>query len=640
MSIGLGEIVYFALKPVLKIYLILTVGYLLAKYNVVGVEAARSISNMVVNAILPCLVFNKIVANIQAKDIKEIAVIVLSACILFCLGALASIIIKYTLPVPKKWVWGLRFAGLFPNISDLPIAYVQSMGTGIIFNSDSVDKGVAYCCIFLTTQSFLMMNFGMFRLVGLDFREKLDDIESSSSTSSAEQTHPKEEENSSPFSNSIGNTETKNDVSSVSSSDSKDSSIAAPKPAMTIDHPVANTVATNTALNTGVTHVENDVDDEDENALESLSESDLGSTDQLEIHRPQLFRKGTSASSDVRNRSPNDPKPLTRAKTASSNGTYDGTNAALNRTTSLSLTPTNLTSITSHSSQYNRSRRRRRSQTINDVISEYSVVERVRTGDLDLTRPLTLTADIGEENAALGDDDNSSVSSHPSANTAGSNERNSLSLARTATNKSLRKVDSWFHRHKLGWLEYIAINCFRPASLGAMLGIICSMIPWVQALFVKTYVHVHNAPDQLPVLNFLMDATAYIGNACVPLGLLLLGGTIARLQVNELPKGFLSVAFTMAGIRLAVIPIIGVLWANKIYSMKWIESDIAKLVVIITFAMPSATAQVYFTAFFTPVDGPHLQMDCLSVLFLVQYIFLWITLPFVVSYALKVDIKV
>lgn len=601
MSISLGAIIYVALKPVFKIYAILFIGYLLAKFNVVSVETARGISNMVVNAILPCLVFNKIVGNITARDIKEVGVIVLTGILLFAIGCVCSLIVKVVLPVPKKWTMGLVFAGLFPNISDLPIAYVQSLGSGLVFNSDSVNQGVAYCCIFLTTQSFLMMNFGMFRMVGLDFKDTNEDEENlpASSDKSLPISSPPLESsfvaNDSAGSSSLNKNIITNDLGNRKKIDT-------PR-----DHSTGEAV-------------------EESLELESLTESDLASSTNLEGEGPITY-----SSSDPRRTS----KWLFPRSGASSHET-DSSISADNLSTAQSGNRASRSSSLATSTYINpnntvgRVRRRKQSQAIDDVIGEYSVVNRVRTGELDLTRPLTLTADIGQENTILLGETGEEVMDPDS---------HSLRLVRTVTNKSLSNVDGWFQRHKLGWLQYILINFFRPASLGALLGIICAMIPWVQALFVNTYVHVHDAPDGLPVLNFVMDFTSYIGNACVPLGLLLLGGTIARLRVRSIPKGFLKIAIAMSIFRLAIIPIIGVAWANKVYDMGWITDDISKLVIVITYAMPTATAQVYFTAFFTPLEGPHLQMDCLSVYFLIQYLLLFITLPIVVSYTLKVDLQ-
>lgn len=176
--------------------------------------------------------------------------------------------------------------------------------------------------------------------------------------------------------------------------------------------------------------------------------------------------------------------------------------------------------------------------------------------------------------------------------------------------------------------------------MGALLGIICALIPWVQACFIDTYVHVHKALDNLPVLNFIMDFTSYIGNACVPLGLLMLGGTLARLEVESIPKGFIKTVLLLTLFRLVVIPIIGIAWANKLYEINWLDNEVSKFIMILTWSMPSATAQVYFTAFYSPVVGSHKQMDCLSIFFLVQYGVLFITLSIVVTYTLKVYLHV
>lgn len=154
MSLSLGAAIYIALKPIFKIYTIMLVGYLVAKFDIVSMENAKGISNMVVNAILPCLTFNKIVSNISWRDIKEIGVIILSAFILFVLGATGALFTTFATTVPKKFFWGLIFAGFFPNISDLPIAYIQSMGNGSIFTAEEADKGVAYSCIFFIYSKF------------------------------------------------------------------------------------------------------------------------------------------------------------------------------------------------------------------------------------------------------------------------------------------------------------------------------------------------------------------------------------------------------------------------------------------------------------------------------------------------------
>ncbi|EDO15147.1 hypothetical protein Kpol_397p6 [Vanderwaltozyma polyspora DSM 70294] len=585
MSVDLGAAIYIAIKPILKIYCIIFVGYLLARFKIVTTEIARGISNMVVNAILPCLTFNKIVSNISWRDIKEIGVILLSAVILFSVGTVCSLITNFATKAPKQWFWGLIFAGLFPNISDLPIAYVQSMGNGTIFTAAEADKGVAYSCIFLTAQSFLLMNFGLWRLVGLDFKNAK-----------------------------------KNDTESTVE-DSSTSSEAEHKFVPSTQVPIQSKSKNNDYL--GENHMEHTY--EEMQSIRSLPNTE------------SLTRSINSTSTDPEEYSVRSLNPDNFIRNSTSLDAYKVFSAAsspafLERSIENPL-ENNLEESTEGNTDL---RRRRRKSSVNNVIEEYSEVTRIKTGELDLSKPLTLLEDIGTHNVTITktSEGNTSVSDGMEENyTNDSNSENAPHSIRAKFNKFMTD-------HKLEWLVYIGINFFRPASLGALLGIICALIPWVKALFVPTYVHVHMAPDGEPVLNFLMDFTAYIGNACIPLGLLMLGGTLARLEINTLPEGFLKTAVAMTVFRLMVLPIIGVAWANKLMDINWMATAIGKFVMILTWSMPSATAQVYFTAFYTPLEGDHTQMDCLSVFFLMQYTVLFITLSFVVTYTLKVDLKV
>lgn len=585
MSVSLGAAIYIAVKPILKIYTIMAVGYLLVRFDIVSMETSRGISNMVVNAILPCLTFNKIVSGISDKDIKQIGVIVLSAVLLFTVGGSCALLTKLVTPAPKKWFWGLLFGGIFPNISDLPIAYVQSMGNGSIFTSAEAEKGVAYCCIFLISQSFLMMNFGLWRLVGLDFKDR--DIAES-----------EREENSLSAKNSLG----------------KDDDLGSENQAQGGNHVIENQRSY-------------ELRSFSSNAIESDNE-----VLQTDGSRPGSRSLSCSRASSVKSLSGLPRKSADvdlEAQTRSSDPT------ARERLRIKRYSTADVVGVPHKPSRHNsrRSSLRKRKPSISDVVLEYSVADQIRDGEIDLSRPLTLTEDLGHRNSTFR------TMTHEDESDSNTSVEENQEYTVTRTQTSAGRIGRFLKHHKMGWIEYAVINFIRPASLGALLGIIVAMIPWVKALFVPTDVHVHNAPDGLPVLNFLMDFTAYIGNACVPLGLLLLGGTIARLEIGKLPKGFLRVAVLMTVFRLMVIPIIGVAWANKLYEINWLDNVIGKFIVILTWSMPSATAQVYFTAFYTPLEGSHLQLDCLSVFILMQYSILFITVPFVITYTIKVDLQ-
>ncbi|CAL9737146.1 protein Ecm3p [Monosporozyma servazzii] len=617
-SIDVGAAIYIALKPILKIYTIIFVGYLLAKFKIVTMETARGISNMVVNAILPCLTFNKIVTNISWRDIKEIGVIVLSALILFSLGTLCALVTNYVTPVPKKWFWGIVSVGLFPNISDLPIAYVQSMGSGAIFSEAEADKGVAYSCIFLFTQSFLMMNFGLWRLIGLDFRDKdhkkVEDVD----TDLEEGSNLSDAASSIIENNGQDNTE-------------KTPTLSRPEPAY-FDPSIVEE------------HEMSSIDSEafisddasDNNSNSSVDKNSHVGKSQFDYIRPFEDHHRSSKSKERSHSTSMRIHPDLNHVLSSPSILENREEYNLQRRGSMG----------SFSIKRRRGSRNSTTNSVNEMVAEYSVVNKIRTGEIDLDRPLTVMEDVGAGNSRLATaltnaESDEDANNRASINTTGTNSFDLDRIPTAASDVSKHtKRKQFIKKYHLGWLVYFGVNFIRPASLGALLGIICALIPWVKACFVNTYVHVHNAPDGKPVLNFLMDFTGYIGNACVPLGLLLLGGTLARLQVSSLPKGFVRSAIMMSIFRLVVLPIIGIAWANKIYDLNWLDNRMSKFIMILTWSMPSATSQVYFTAFYTPLEGEHIQMDCLSVFFFTQYSILFITLSIVVTYTLKVELHV
>lgn len=651
MSLDVGAAIYIALKPILKIYTIIFVGYLLAKYDIVSMNTAKGISNMVVNAILPCLTFNKIVSNISWRDIKEIGVIVLSAILLFSVGAACSYITNKTTPVPKNWFWGIMFCGIFPNISDLPIAYVQSMSGGLIFTTDEADKGVAYTCIFLFTQSFMMMNFGMWRLVGLDFREKINKVDTKVEDEEIED-QPNDQ-----FSSLPGTTTTSEVSSMVKNTEPNHNELFQEDSSPTMKE-IRSAIEFDQSVREDMEldSIDSEIFD-NENANHNNNEELENGSKHFEYIQP--FEQDSDSRSSSKERITKFPKRnqslLSRIISSPSvleNGDDDSIFSRRNfkRHTNVDFSNKVIND------------KRFRKSTLKDVIAEYSAVEKIKTGELDLSRPMSIIDDVGNTNTKIGehimssneevydipeiDDEEMQRTSIKEVESTHSDTTND-SLQRSDTiqtnsrTRFKRKLQHFIKKYKLGWLIYIAINFIRPASLGALLGIIVALIPWVKACFVNTYVHVHKAPDKEPVLNFLMDFTGYIGNACVPLGLLLLGGTLARLEINSLPKGFIRSAVLMTIFRLVVLPIIGIAWTNKLTQINWLETRVSRFIMILTWAMPSATAQVYFTAFYTPTEGDdHVQMDCLSVFFIIQYSILFITLSIVVTYALKLELHV
>lgn len=167
-DLPLGQVIYTAVKPIFKIYLIMAVGFYLARKNILTVDTSRNISSIALNVLIPSISFQKIVTNINNTMIKEIATIVIVGFFMMFSQALIIFGVGVAAGCPRNWWGGLILCGLLPNISDLPIAYLQTMETAGIFAN--VDLGVSFVMIYLCLQMIIQFPAGSYRLVEWDFK--------------------------------------------------------------------------------------------------------------------------------------------------------------------------------------------------------------------------------------------------------------------------------------------------------------------------------------------------------------------------------------------------------------------------------------------------------------------------------------
>ncbi|SCU88214.1 LADA_0E08856g1_1 [Lachancea dasiensis] len=550
MSLTLGQAVWASIKPIIKIYLIIGCGFGLARLDILTIEATKSISNIVLTLLLPCLSFNKIVGNIEVQDIKDVGIVCLSAVLVFGTGVFFAFVIRSFMPVPKRWRGGILAGGMFPNISDLPIAYLQTLDEGLVFTVEQGNKGVAIVIIFLAMFSLTLFNLGGFRLIESDF--KYHDQESALVDENYEMTD-------------------KRNVSSHGSS----------------------SVEPKTGADEYTTH-ENGSNDR--NTLPSLTPQDSGGSQQSEVSIDS-----------------NQPKPLHHEGSVTNRSSRRRSNVSSMHTQELPEYPSqdmaNLIRQYSNVDQFGR--RSTGNQSSQSVTRQASIVERIKYSGL--TRMLTSDAAVGAQDVQ----------------------------------ESGRALPSWLYRlSPTPYIVFFIKNCLRPCSLAVIAGLIVAFIPWVKALFVTTSntPDIKGAPDAQPALSFIMDFTSYVGAASVPFGLLLLGGTLGRLKIKKLHPGFWKSAAILVALRLCLMPVFGVLWCNRLVKAGWANWDddaMLLFVICIDWALPSMTAQIYFTASYTPTDAVDtVQLDCISFYLMIQYPVMAITLPVLVTYFLKVQMKV
>lgn len=545
-------IIYASVKPIFKIYFIIGIGFYLARRNILTVTTCRDISDAIVTAIMPCLIFNNVVTNLKSSDIKNIGIIFFEGTILFAVGALCSLVTYYVCRSPKRWFGGLISVGLFPNISDLPIAYLQTLSkTGSLFSAEEGDKGVAYVCIFLASQVFYQFSLGLFRLVRYDFRDELDrkplDEEEEIDTTQLHSTS----------SNSPHTTKEHHHESLASDEESASSEEHQGEPQTLFGELLESRQHGEFLMQR---------DQENRSVSHSMNSNDLDSIDSS-----MRQRRGTNTSNATM---------------------YYSLHQSTSRSADL---------------------RRAKSQDVEDVIHEYSEFERLKTNEARSTH--SGVSEIGIEIEPLA-------------------RKEQLEKEEEISKSPSRTMRYW----KM-FLNTI-VNFKAPNSVSLIVSLIIAMSPPLKALFVKSNFYMPSAPDEMPPLSFLMDLASYVGAASVPLGLLLLGATIARLKVNLIIPGFWKTILAVTASRLIIMPIFGVGFTTGLYKAGWFGDDkLVRFVSVLEFGLPNATALVYFTAFYTDPNSPeHLQMDCLAMVLLAQYSILFITLPFLITFTMKVSL--
>lgn len=123
-----------------------------------------------------------------------------------------------------------------------------------------------------------------------------------------------------------------------------------------------------------------------------------------------------------------------------------------------------------------------------------------------------------------------------------------------------------------------------PISITICLCLPISLVPQLKALFVQVpNVHMPPAPDGQPPLAFIQDIATFIGAASIPIGLICLGSSLARLNVplnqwRTLPVGAI---LSMTIGKLIIIPVIGVFICKGLVQSGVIFQD-DKVLVFIT----------------------------------------------------------
>ncbi|GAA5820326.1 hypothetical protein JCM11251_005576 [Rhodosporidiobolus azoricus] len=166
-----------------------------------------------------------------------------------------------------------------------------------------------------------------------------------------------------------------------------------------------------------------------------------------------------------------------------------------------------------------------------------------------------------------------------------------------------------------------------PPTVALLVALVISLVPTLRALFVlpedSNASFQPTAPDGDPPLAILYDTADFIGGASIPIGLSVLGASMAKLKIPRpitlLP---LSSVLAMAVIRLALVPIIGYFFVEQLVKSGMVARDNAVLRFVLTLlsCVPTATTQVAYTQIFAP-PGTESNADLIAAYLIMQYLF-------------------
>lgn len=563
-------IIYSSVKPIFKIYAIISVGFYLAKKNILTISTCRDISDLIVTAIFPALIFNNIVSNLKSLDIKNLGIIFFTAILLFSIGFLLAVATFFVTKSPRRWAGGLLSVGLFPNISDLPIAYLQTLSkTDAIFTLEEGNRGVAFICIFVAAQIFFQFSLGLYKLVEYDFR-KTNDVEQNN-----DEVVMNIDIHDGTKAEIMGEDSTKANILTNQVFNDSERLVQVRNENTTNDSSIVN------------------IDQQNQNTSPCDDKSSIKKRNTTSLAPISIVSSRTDHANlkeEISNSTPESTLEKDSSSISSISSSVSVPESVHPQTNILQMIPSRIAESRAH-----------RSESINEVINQYSDFNHLKD-----------SAEIRKTNLI------------------------------NQTSIKLKKSIATIAKSKLkARLKDMGKNFLSPNSLSLIIAIAIAMAPPLKALFVSVKSpNIHPAPDGQPPLSFIIDIASYLGQACVPLGLLLLGATISRLKVKNMYPGFWKTAAMITISRLVILPICGVGITTGLNNLGWYDDDqLFRFVSVLEFGVPSATSLVYFTAFYTdPNSETHLQMDCLAICLIFQYLILFITLPFLVTFTLKVSL--
>ncbi|VDC03200.1 unnamed protein product [Peniophora sp. CBMAI 1063] len=166
-----GALIWISIRPLIRTFGIIGAGFALTRADLFPVEAARGVGQMILNIVMPCLLFSRIVPAFDSQNVKNIGPLVVVSLVLGILGFIIAWLVKKWFWVPHRFRHGILAAGAWGNIGDIPTAIALGITANAPFNGTQDENlAVAYIAVFILVFFVTLFPMGGLNLIASDFK--------------------------------------------------------------------------------------------------------------------------------------------------------------------------------------------------------------------------------------------------------------------------------------------------------------------------------------------------------------------------------------------------------------------------------------------------------------------------------------
>jgi len=81
--------------------------------GILSAEATRANAGILINLLLPMLIFSAVTTSFDASNIKSVVALVVTGVLYMFMGLAYGFLVRWLTPVPKSWKWGVLITGMW-----------------------------------------------------------------------------------------------------------------------------------------------------------------------------------------------------------------------------------------------------------------------------------------------------------------------------------------------------------------------------------------------------------------------------------------------------------------------------------------------------------------------------------------------